>query len=101
MTACDELAENFDVIRKLQANYWRLERSATPTALLLPWLPSIGKINKQIATISLYLTLRGYVEKRKLSDAPSSDAIDILLARGLDTKETITVGDLDIPLLLN
>ncbi|KAF8221627.1 cytochrome P450 [Tricholoma matsutake] len=90
MTACDELAENSDVIRKLQANYWRLERSATPTALLLPWLPSIGKINKQIATISLYLTLRGYVEKRKLSDAPSSDAIDILLARGLDTKETIT-----------
>jgi hypothetical protein len=97
MFACDELAEDPNTIRKLQENYWKLERSATPTSLLLPWLPSLGKINKQIATISLYLTLRGYVEKRKLSDAPNADAIDILLARGLDTKETITVGDLYIP----
>ena len=68
-----------------------LEKSATPTALLLPWFPSTGKKNKEIATKSLYTTLNDYVELRKKADVPTLDAIDILLGKGLTTEDTIAI----------
>jgi hypothetical protein len=91
MATCRELATDLDAIDKLQKDYWMLKNSATPAALLLPWLPSMGSRNRKQATKNLYKTLYGYVEKRKVS-TPSSDAIDTLLARGLSADDTIRVG---------
>ncbi|KAF8218507.1 cytochrome P450 [Tricholoma matsutake] len=88
MATCREFATNFDAIDKLQKDYWMLKNSATPTALLLPWFPSIATRNKKIATKNLYKTLHECVEKRTTS-TPSSDAIDVLLARGLSTDDTV------------
>ena len=68
-----------------------MEKSATPTALLLPWFPSASKKNKKIATKSLFTTLRGYVELRKKADVPTLDAIDILLGKGMSSDDTVTV----------
>lgn len=91
MATCREFATNFDAIDKLQKDYWMLKNSATPTALLLPWFPSIATRNKKIATKNLYKTLHECVEKRTTS-TPSSDAIDVLLARGLSTDDTVRVS---------
>lgn len=79
------------VVDKVQQEYWMLEQSATVTALLLPWFPSTGNKIKDIATKNLFTILEEYVETRRKADVPSSDAIDLLLAYGSTTKDTITL----------
>ncbi|RDB26903.1 Sterol 14-demethylase [Hypsizygus marmoreus] len=89
MATCRELSTDMEVLNKLQHDYWTLEKSATPTALLLPWFPSPAKKNKEIATKNLFTALYGYVETRRAAEVPSSDAIDVLLAQGLSTEHII------------
>jgi len=89
MATCRELATDLEALNKLQNDYWILEKSATPTALLLPWFPSKAKKNKETATRNLYTTLHGYVENRRSAEVPSADAIDLLLAEGLGNQEII------------
>ncbi|KAF8993227.1 cytochrome P450 [Cyathus striatus] len=79
---CDELATNYEDIRILQKYYWDLEKSATPTALLLPWIPSPAKKKKLAANKALYTILKNYVDKRTAAQTPSAEAIDILLEKG-------------------
>ncbi|KAG6914566.1 hypothetical protein DXG01_016583 [Tephrocybe rancida] len=58
-----------------------LEKSASVT-LLLPW-PTRAKKDAQIANDNLRSMLRTYVEMRKAATTPSSDAIDLLLSKGM------------------
>lgn len=92
MATCRELATNMDDMTKLHQAYWMLEKSNTPTALLLPWFPSAGRKNRKIATQNLCETLYGYVESRKKAKVPTLDAIDIFLSLGLTTEETIAAA---------
>ncbi|KAF5378786.1 hypothetical protein D9615_006939 [Tricholomella constricta] len=89
MATCRELASDIEEIKRLQADYWTLEKSATPTALLLPWFPSKAKRDKEAATKDLFMKLYGYVELRRAADVPSADAIDLLLAEGLSTEHIV------------
>ncbi|KAJ3502210.1 hypothetical protein NLJ89_g8990 [Agrocybe chaxingu] len=82
MASCSELANNREVLDEMQKLYWQLERSATPTALLLPWFPSPAKKRKEAATKALFEKLHGFVEDRRNAEAPSSDAVDMLIAQG-------------------
>jgi cytochrome P450 len=82
MATCEELASDLSEITKLQKHYWNLERSATPTSLLLPWFPSPASRVKQASTKALFETLQSYIEERKKASAPNSDAIDLLLGQG-------------------
>jgi hypothetical protein len=70
------------MLTNFQEHYWVIEKSATPTALLLPWFPSPAQRAKKASTKVLFGTLQHYIEKRKKAPVPSSDAIDILLAEG-------------------
>lgn len=79
------------VVDKVQKEYWMLQKSATVTALLLPWFPSTGKKIKDIATKNLFTILEEYIKLRRQADVPDSDAIDLLLAYGSTTKDTITL----------
>jgi sterol 14-demethylase len=76
-------------MRLLQKCYWDLEKSSTPTALLLPWFPSPAKRKKKAANAGLYNTLKKYVDKRKAVTTPSADAIDVLLGKGEEEHEII------------
>ncbi|KAF9530197.1 cytochrome P450 [Crepidotus variabilis] len=88
MATCHELSQDQESIRKLASLFWDIERSATPTRLLLPWLPSPSKkLNKQ-ATTDLYLLFLKYVEERRVAGADSNDPIDILIRNG-DTDNAI------------
>lgn len=91
MATCRELATDMKAMTKLREQYWVLEKNATPTALLLQWLPSTAKKNKLIATKNLHATMRTYVENRK-GATPNSDAIDFLLSKGLKTDEVVEVS---------
>ncbi|KAG5652597.1 hypothetical protein H0H81_004428 [Sphagnurus paluster] len=86
MGTCRELSSNMDDLSPLQAEYWKLEKSATPTSLLLPWLPSQAKKDKETATKSLFTVLQKYVDKRRAAEVPTADAIDLLIAEGLSTE---------------
>ncbi|RDB27059.1 putative lanosterol 14-alpha demethylase [Hypsizygus marmoreus] len=88
LATCRELSEDKESISKLAKHYWTLEQSATPFALLLPWFPGRAKKAKKDATMKLYTLISGYVDLRRQSQHPTSDAIDVLIAQG-DSNETI------------
>jgi len=92
MATCAELSDNFKAIEEIQALYWKLEKSATPTALLLPWFPGPAKKRKEQTTKDLYIKLQDYIELRRNADVPCSDAIDILLGEGLSTADIVGVS---------
>ncbi|KAG6811694.1 hypothetical protein H0H92_006201, partial [Tricholoma furcatifolium] len=82
IATCRELSENTEAISQLAKNYWELEQSSTPFALLFPWFPSAAKKAKQTATQGLYMLLYRYVMIRRQVGASTSDAIDVLIASG-------------------
>ena len=92
MATCTELAVDFKALEEIQGLYWQLEKSATPTALLLPWFPGPAKKRKERVTKALFIKLHDYVELRKNSAVPSSDAIDVLLGQGVPTTEIVEVS---------
>ena len=94
MATCAELAADLETIGEIQDSYWQLEKSATPTALLLPWFPGPAKKRKERVTKALYTKLYDHVELRKNAAVPSSDAIDVLLGQGVPTPEIIEVSQL-------
>ncbi|KAF8890286.1 cytochrome P450 [Gymnopilus junonius] len=89
MATCDELANDVPTMNEMQRLYWVLEKSATPTALLLPWFPGPAKRRKEAATKELFTKLYTVVETRKAAEVPSSDAIDVLLGQGIPTEHII------------
>ncbi|KDQ54410.1 hypothetical protein JAAARDRAFT_135628 [Jaapia argillacea MUCL 33604] len=88
MATCQDLSNDIDAVKRLHKLYWILEKSATPTALLLPWLPSPAKKAKEQATRDMFVMLHQYVENRRKADDLGSDALDMLIAEG-DSNETI------------
>ena len=92
MASCAELSSNSKEIEEIQRLYWDLERSATPTALLLPWFPGPAKKRKEQSTKELYTKIHDYVELRRNAAVPSSDAIDVLLEQGSPDAEIIQVS---------
>ena len=91
MASCKELATDASVVQTLNNLFWKLEKSATPVGLLLPWFPGTAKKNKIQATKVMYEILSHYVEVRRKADIPSADAIDVLLADGLENTAIVEV----------
>ncbi|KIM74625.1 hypothetical protein PILCRDRAFT_828049 [Piloderma croceum F 1598] len=91
MASCQELANDPAMIRKMRDLYWKLEKSATPVGLLFPWFPGTAKKNKEQAINGLYEMLSHYVDLRREADVPSLDAIDVLIADGMDNSSIIQV----------
>jgi len=89
MSTCSELAKDLQTIEEIQNLYWDLEKSATPTALLLPWFPGGAKKRKAVATKELFMKLYGVVEGRRHAAVPSADAIDVMIQQGLDTPNIV------------
>ena len=92
MTSCDELATDFKAVEEIQELYWQLEKSATPTTLLLPWFPGPAKKRKDRVTKELYMKLHHYVGLRMNATVPSPSAIDVLLGQGVPTAEIVAVS---------
>ena len=91
MATCRELAEDKDSVMKVSKLYWELEKNATPTALLLPWLPSPSRRDKARATRELFDMLNRYVDVRRNADEPASDAFDVLISEGADNRSVVGV----------
>ena len=91
MATCREFAQDIQAVDEVHRQFWILEKSATPTRLLLPWFPGPARRRNDAATKELYMTLYTVVEKRRAAETPSSDAIDLLIAEGFENGEIIQV----------
>ena len=91
MASCEELASDPRAVQRLGELYWMLEKSATPLCLLLPWFPSTAKKQKEQATQGLYDLLSHYVDVRRKDNVRNSDAIDVLIADGVDNDNIVGV----------
>jgi sterol 14-demethylase len=94
MATCRELLNNQKDVKRLQNDYFRLEKSATPSAVLFPWLPGYSQIKRLLALKNLYYALLKYVKIRRAAAVPSTDAIDLMLAQGKTDQEIIGVRTL-------
>lgn len=86
MASCRELAMDIPTITEMQRHYWILEKSSTPAAVLFPWFPSPARRAKKASTKALFTIVSNYIERKK-APVPSSDAIDTLLAQGMNNND--------------
>ena len=93
MASCSELATNYDDLKRMNEMYWKLEKSATPVGLLLPWLPSQARSDKKEATRGLFDLISHYITIRRNAEVPSSDAFDFLIAEGEKDEKIVSVSD--------
>ncbi|KAF7974030.1 hypothetical protein HWV62_13553 [Athelia sp. TMB] len=91
MASCSELAANYEDLKRMNEMYWKLEKSATPVGLLLPWLPSQARSNKNEATLGLFNLISHYITLRRNAEVAYSDAFDFLIAEGEEDHDI--VGD--------
>jgi hypothetical protein len=91
IASCEELAADQRSVQNMSDLYWKLEKSATPVGLLLPWFPGTAKRDKEQASKGLYNMLSHYVDVRQKAEVPNSDAIDTLIADGADTTIIVEV----------
>ncbi|KAF7984627.1 hypothetical protein HWV62_12849 [Athelia sp. TMB] len=89
MASCSELSTNYDDLQRMNELYWKLEKSATPVGLLLPWLPSQARRDKKEATRGLFDLISHYITLRRNAEVPSSDAFDFLIAEGEKDEEIV------------
>ncbi|KZP14162.1 cytochrome P450 [Athelia psychrophila] len=89
MASCAELAANYDDLDRMSKLYWKLEESATPVRLLLPWFPGKARQDKKEATLGLYNLIMDYITLRRNAEVPSLDAIDLLIAGGEQDKDIV------------
>ena len=92
MATCRELAEDEVAVDRLFGLFWKLEKTATPVGLLLPWLPSKAIRDKKQATADMYNTVFGYIASRRSARESGSDAIDLLIAQGDDNVTIVEVS---------
>lgn len=92
---CRELADNQQATDRLSELFLLHEQAASPLSILLPWVPGLGR-KKAAATRALFTLLSHYVNLRRKSNIQCSDALDMLIADGLDDATTIAVSHIGI-----
>jgi len=92
MSSCQELSRDKAAVEKMAGLYLTLEKCVTPTALLLPWIPSPAKRMRKAATTELYNQVIKHVEARRAMGATTSDAIDVLIRNGVSDPLIVSVS---------
>jgi len=100
LTTCEELCRDKEAAKMITKLYWDLEKSTTPTALLLPWFPSPSRRTTKKATRDLYNFVLQFVQIRRAADTPTKDLFDVLIQRGDKDVDIVTVGAIQIALHL-
>jgi len=91
MTTCHDLTKNEADLKRIGELFMTLQKSATPTSMLLPWFPSPARKTGKGAATEMFTMLHAYVETRRDAE-PTSDAIDVLIAEGETTQNIVGVG---------
>ena len=87
--ACREVADDPALVARVAKLYWEMEKGATPSAVLLPWLPSTARKRKQQATTELFLLLKNILDKRVEEGRTEQDPAQYLLDDGDSVTEIV------------
>ena len=88
IATCHDLAKNEVDLGKITGSFWSLRACATPTALILPWFPSLARVGQLMAHYKIFRVLSKHIEARRRVE-PTSDAIDVLIAEGETTRNIV------------
>lgn len=92
LALCKEASDDLASVTHLQNLYWQIEKSSTPTVLLLPWFPSRAKKIQKAAIQELFDLILKFISKRKDASVTSDDAINMLLGEGQSDHEIVSVS---------
>ena len=101
ISTCEELCRDNEAAKTMANIYWNLEKSSTPAAVLLPWLPTHSRRTNKRSTRDLYDFILKYVLDRRAAGAPTKDPIDVLIQRGDNDVGIVTVSVVTESLLEN
>jgi cytochrome P450 len=82
MVGCDDIAEDPVLLAKTLKYYESIDGSATPMAVMYPWLPSPAVVKRTYAASQLYITVNKIVENRKKTGIKGDDPLQYLIDQG-------------------
>lgn len=88
---CVEVADNPDMVKAAMRYNRTLELSATPMAIMFPWIPSPGVIRKYYAGARMYMIFDKVAKARRAEGRREDDAMQVLLDQGDSVKDILGV----------
>lgn len=89
--ACNEIAEDPAMLKKTLRLYEEVEKAATPTVVMYPWLPSPAKLKRMWGGAQLYMIFKNIVDVRNKTSRREDDALQFLMDQGDDIRSIIGV----------
>lgn len=88
--ACNEAAEDKDMLNTLLSLYETVEAAMTPTIVMYPGLPSLSKLQRLYGGGRIYLIFDKIVKARKDAGRREDDALQYLMDLGDNTVQIIS-----------
>ncbi|KAF8855280.1 cytochrome P450 [Acephala macrosclerotiorum] len=82
MVGCDDIADDQELLAKTIRYYESIDSSATPIALMYPWIPSPAVIKRTYAASKLYMIVNKIVKERKKTGVKGDDPLQYLIDQG-------------------
>ncbi|QRW22056.1 cytochrome P450 family protein [Rhizoctonia solani] len=80
-----EIADSVEKCKQLEELYWKVEKGSTPTALLLPWIPSKARNEKVNSTGEIYAIFDQIIKDRQREGRREEDALQTFIDQGDST----------------
>jgi hypothetical protein len=89
---CNEIANDPRLQAKTLSFFETIERSATPSRVIFPWLPTPAKLKQSYAGGALFMMFQGIVNERKKTGKQEEDALQLMIDHGDDVSMIIRVS---------
>lgn len=89
--ACNDFADDPAALRKVLKLFETIQGTATPLAIMYPWLPTPSKFRKMLAGSQLYMMFKRVVDERRKTGRKDDDALQFLLDQGDSLTDVLTV----------
>lgn len=93
-----EIAESKDLCTKTLNLFELIEKGASPTRIIFPWLPTPAYIRRMTASLKLYETFSELVQDRKNNGIKGDDALQSLIDSGRNMSDIVGVSQIHLPL---
>ena len=87
---CTEMADDPATVAKCLQLYEVLDSTASPWAIMYPWLPLWSKVNRYYAGAQLYMLVKRIMDRRKASGTRHEDPLQFLMDQGDSPTDVIT-----------
>lgn len=89
---CTELAEDDARRAKMLHLFEMVEESASPSLIIFPWLPSLGKFKRLSGGAQIYKLFQTVINERNKTGRRENDALQFQMDHGDDTIRIISVS---------